>query len=196
MNTFLPYRDFSECARVLDSKRLGKQRVECLQILNILIGSNPNASWRNHPAVIMWRGFEIPLYEYSSAICREWISRGYKDTVLDKLNLLIKNSNLLQNAIACGRIHGTNKMILYFSDIPSKEILIKDPPWLGDDDLHASHRSNLMRKDLRFYRQYGWMEPVDMPYLWVSKSEKYMHLYVKKDAVKVSVEEIKEHGTP
>ncbi len=54
MQTFLPYPDFAESARVLDNKRLGKQRVEVLQILNVLTDST-RKGWRNHPAVAMWR---------------------------------------------------------------------------------------------------------------------------------------------
>lgn len=38
------------------------------------------------------------------------------------------------------------------------------PPWLGDEKLHASHRSNLRRKDAVFYSQFS--EPADMPYQW------------------------------
>src|SRR5579875_3068702 len=35
------------------------------------------------------------------------------------------------------------------------------PPWLGDPDLHASHRSNLLRKDPQWYGKFGWDEPDD-----------------------------------
>ena len=38
MQTFLPYASFEESAKVLDRQRLGKQRVECLQIFNALAG--------------------------------------------------------------------------------------------------------------------------------------------------------------
>ncbi len=38
MQTFLPYPDFKESFRALDSKRLGKQRVEAFQILNAIMG--------------------------------------------------------------------------------------------------------------------------------------------------------------
>ena len=44
MQTFLPYPDFIASARVLDSKRLGKQRVEALQVLRGLI--RPGYGWR------------------------------------------------------------------------------------------------------------------------------------------------------
>ena len=83
MQTFLPYEDFAECAKVLDYRRLGKQRVECLQILKAL--TLPSYGWQNHPAVKMWRNHEQSLVDYSRAICLEWIKRGYKDTCLDKI---------------------------------------------------------------------------------------------------------------
>ena len=38
MQTFLPYPDFKKSASCLDYKRLGKQRVEGLQILNAIQG--------------------------------------------------------------------------------------------------------------------------------------------------------------
>jgi hypothetical protein len=40
------------------------------------------------------------------------------------------------------------------------------PPWLGDERLHASHRSNLLRKDPEHYGQFEWTEPDDLPYWW------------------------------
>jgi hypothetical protein len=40
------------------------------------------------------------------------------------------------------------------------------PSWLGDDAVHASHRSNLLRKDLRHYSRFGWTEPDDLEYVW------------------------------
>jgi len=64
MQTFLPYASFEETASILDWRRLGKQRVEGLQIINILTMPDYVGSWRNHPSVKMWRGFEnaLPLY--------------------------------------------------------------------------------------------------------------------------------------
>jgi hypothetical protein len=81
MQTFLPYPDFKQSAVALDRKRLGKQRVEVLQIFNAL---KRGGGWSNHPAVNMWRGFEDALLLYGREMCREWISRGYKDTLLPR----------------------------------------------------------------------------------------------------------------
>ena len=56
MQTFLPDKSFVNSSRILDYRRLGKQRVEARQIYNILIGNTKSNAWRNHPAVLMWRG--------------------------------------------------------------------------------------------------------------------------------------------
>ena len=34
--------------------------------------------WRNHPAVLGWKGFEAGLLDYQRAVCAEW-SRRYPD---------------------------------------------------------------------------------------------------------------------
>jgi hypothetical protein len=47
-----------------------------------------------------------------------------------------------------------------------------DPPWLGDENFHASHRSNLLRKNPEYYSQFGWIESSDLPYIWPLAEEK------------------------
>lgn len=138
MQTFLPYADFERCAAALDPRRLGKQRVEAWQILRVLRGES--RGWRNHPAALMWRGYEDALGQYLNAMIAEWERRGY-----------------------------TNTMARY----PLPEgVEIVAPPWLGDEALHASHRSNLLRKDATFYGRYGWSEPPDLPYVWPVRLER------------------------
>lgn len=79
MQTFLPYPDFKRSAESLDRLRLGKQRVETLQLLRALLGMT--TGWRNHPAAKMWKGHEHWLRRYGYAVCDEWIRRGYRDGV-------------------------------------------------------------------------------------------------------------------
>lgn len=71
MNTFLPYPSFRHSAACLDDKRLGKQRVETIQILRAHL--DDGYGWQNHPAVRMWRGYSFQLAEYGIVICRELI---------------------------------------------------------------------------------------------------------------------------
>lgn len=62
----------------LDSKRLGKQRVEAMQILQTL---EHGSCWQNHVAVRMWRGYEDALKLYTNVIISEWKRRGFKNSM-------------------------------------------------------------------------------------------------------------------
>jgi hypothetical protein len=92
MNVFLPYSNFEKCAACLDSRRLWKQVLECHQILNLLAkmkayeAASPArkrqmvadktapTGWKNHPAVLMWVGYERALEQYMRAAMVEWIA--------------------------------------------------------------------------------------------------------------------------
>ena len=148
MQTFLPYPDFVRSARVLDGRRLGKQRVEALQIIRAL--RQPAHGWRNHPAVRMWRGFEEALTAYALAICAEWCARGYADTCADKI---------VQELTAMTR----RKRVRSQAELRA---LGKLPPWLGRRALHRSHRSALVRKEPAWYRPRLGEVPNDLPYVW------------------------------
>jgi hypothetical protein len=131
VQTFLPYPDFVKSVEALDFQRLGKQRVEAYQILNVLYrGDNTDVAWANHPAVRMWRGHIESLSEYLDCCIVAWIARG-----------------------------GENNMSLTRLSGPK-------PWWFGSDYFHRSHRSNLLRKDEVYYRQFGWTEPTNLPYVW------------------------------
>ena len=81
MQTFLPYRDFRESLKSLDWRRLGKQRVETHQVLNVLLGRTQTKGWRNHPITKMWRGYENALKVYFNLCVQEWIDRGYNNNM-------------------------------------------------------------------------------------------------------------------
>ena len=81
MQTFLPYPDIKKSIRCLDWKRLGKQRVEAMQIHNILTGKSESKAWRNHPAVLMWINYENALAVYMNTAINHWIERGYNNTM-------------------------------------------------------------------------------------------------------------------
>lgn len=140
MQTFLPYSDFKISAVCLDNRRLGKQRVECLQILKSL--TDVHYGWRNHPAVKMWEDYEAALYRYACAIIHQWTSWPIYgiDNCLEQITyIMIKNQ------------------------IPFEG---KDPFWLGDEKFHLSHRSKLLQKDYDFYRRFGWNVSNNLDYIW------------------------------
>lgn len=78
MQTFLPYADFEQFARALDVKRLGKQRVETIQVVRALTW--PDYGSASHPAVLMWKGFEEALGRYGFVCCDVWTELGFGDT--------------------------------------------------------------------------------------------------------------------
>lgn len=80
MQTFLPYPNFTDSAKCLDYRRLGKQRIECKQIYRALTAQS--TGWANHPAVKMWRGHTSSLLAYAIVMCLEWRDRGYEDNQL------------------------------------------------------------------------------------------------------------------
>jgi hypothetical protein len=147
MQTFLPWPDFERSARSLDDRRLGKQRVEAMQVLRAL--TRPTYGWQHHPAVRMWRGHEEALGAYALAVCREWRRRSYADTCAP---------TILADLAAAG--------------LPSPPRLQHElgpddlPDWLGDEAFHRSHRSALLRKDPQHYAAEFAGVPDDLPYVW------------------------------
>ena len=81
MQTFLPYSNFMETAKCLDYKRLGKQRVEAMQIINIIECKSKSKAWKNHPAVHLWENNIDALKLYCNTMIDEWIKRGYNNTM-------------------------------------------------------------------------------------------------------------------
>ena len=81
MQTFLPYPSFTKTFKTLDYRRLGKQRVEAKQILNVLLDRTTTKGWRNHPIVRMWEGYEPSLQLYHNLCINEWINQGYNNNM-------------------------------------------------------------------------------------------------------------------
>lgn len=142
MQTFVPFADYLMSATVLDMKRLGKQRVETLQILNTLSGNSKG--WVNHPAVRMWQGHELALVDYGVTFCKVWTNLGYKDTCTDKITALRKS-------------------------FPKRSASL--PSWWGDQELHDSHKSKLLQKDPVWYGRFDWSVPTDLDYIWPIKEQ-------------------------
>jgi hypothetical protein len=152
VQTFLPYADFERTARTLDPKRLGKQRVETIQVVRAL--TRPTYGWANHPAVLMWEGFEEALGSYGLTCCQVWTELGFGDTcaltIMTDLRAAGVDTVRTQRELAdAGAL----------------------PPWLGDEAIHRSHQSALVRKDRDRYRPLFPDIPDDLPYVWPVRSQ-------------------------
>jgi hypothetical protein len=92
--------------------------------------------WARHPASIMWRPYKAALISYALFGLDELERRG---------------------------LSYPQHRAFFESLLPQPDV---SPPWLGDERLHRSHRSALLRKDPEWYSQFGWSEPTDLPYFW------------------------------
>ncbi len=165
MITFLPYANFTQSAQTLDRQRLGKQRIEALQIFKTLLQREdiPPPKWINHPACLMWAGYEYDLCRYGYEICKEWKRRKYIDNLQQKFQ------------VAKEIMH----RLLYLSDLPQ---------WSENEELHRSHRLMLWKKDPYYYNQFA-EEALSFPldqeikYVWpITKGDTIPPLFNKEVA--------------
>lgn len=150
MQTFVPDIDPYIIAAMLDTKRLGKQIIECRQIGKAI--ANPGYGWQHHPAVAMWRNSPGGLLVYATYMNAEWEGRR-------------------------GKTHGayTNMLLDYGRSYAEAQVAALRweehfPSWWGRDDVILSHRSNLLRKDPEHYEHY-FTGRDDLPYVWPKDTE-------------------------
>ncbi len=152
VQTFLPYPDFERSARALDARRLGKQRVECLQVVRGL--TVPGYGWRHHPAVKMWRGHLEALGRYTLTCCEVWSEAGRADTCATTVVADLREAGVTR--------------IRAQSELAGADAL---PYWLGDPDVHRSHQSALVRKDPEHYGPLFADVPPDLDYVWPAPAD-------------------------
>ena len=142
MQTFITDFNMAQNAKNLDNKRLGKQRVEGLQIASCLL--EKETRWKNHPTVKMWKGYEeFLLYFYLNWIFDQWLRRGYKNEKCTE----------------------TYERLCNICKYPGFEN-IKTPLWLSIQFIE-SHRSNLIRKNPEFYRPLFLDTKEGLEYIWL-----------------------------
>lgn len=151
MQTFFTHENPKHTAKILDYKRLGKQRLETKQILTAIRqkksgdiymidknGRERLRGWINHPCTDMWFDYEDYLCYYGYIMCKEWIRRGYNDSLKPffKENMTATSYDSMEK-----------------------------PSWVACNKLHTSHRSNLLVKNYDYYRNY-FNVPLGIEYVW------------------------------
>lgn len=130
MQTFVPFANLDLSASTLDSRRLNKQLLEGRQIYKILSERKMTGPWTQHPAVKMWRNYDMGLYAYLKAVKNECVARGIQTE---------KNWSAITDMHESNWHRGSNVVM---------------PPWWGDNRVHESHRNNLFVKDPLFYAEF------------------------------------------
>jgi hypothetical protein len=162
MQTFTPYNDFEATARALDTKRLGKQRVEVIQIVRAL--TVPGYAWASHPAVLMWKGYEEALGRYGLTMCDVWTERGFGDTCAETITEDLRSIGV--------------DSIRSYDELASAGAL---PVWLFNPDVHRSHQSALVRKDPEHYRRFFPDVADDIAYVWPVRSAEVIERELRKE---------------
>lgn len=150
VNTFVVADTPEECARLLDKLRLGKQRVEGMQIIDVLTSLEngikvKNNAYVNHTATKMWSGYIPALKYYVNCMIREWIKRG------------------------C-----VNTMTIY----DDEEVSDVMPWWFKTKYLQMSHQMALLKKEYEYYESIFTFTVYEMRdyflrgYVWPSKLNK------------------------
>jgi hypothetical protein len=79
--------------------------------------------------------------------------KGYENALLAYYNAMLAEwSN-----------RGYHNIKLQLAIINGKVVL---PPWIGKDEFHVSHKSNLVRKLPEHYKKHFPAVPNDLPYFW------------------------------
>lgn len=187
MQTFLPYSSFASSVSVLDTLRLGKQRVEAMQLVIIyeqqkLRHFNPGIFCKVRDIYNNQRElFKELMYVYLQDM-NEIALFNFLDKFTDVVNETYLELNIpWENHSASVMWRGySDALKLYYNTTINEWIkrgyinnmpIIKTntpnfPYWINNEEFHASHRSNLLRKDPEHYAKFGWTEPDDLPYCW------------------------------
>lgn len=138
VNTFHP-----ELLSILDTKRLGKQRLEAMMILRAL--KKETKGWMNHPATKMWTGYELALKKYFNETVSEWVRRGHNNTY---------------------------ELFPEVEQHESSSQTILQPPWISNTHVLNSHKARLIQKDASYYQPHFQDLPahcLNYGYIWPSK---------------------------
>ena len=146
MITLLPVKSFVKSMEFLDTLTLDRQRIEAAMILEVLTEED-----------------YLPHVKFVSPFNREFI-HWFK---CPSVQMWKGYEEWLKLYIACAI--GEFKFRGHSSNIatPKYDTSLQDPPeWLGLEELHASHRSNLIRRLPSHYQKFWPSENEELPYYW------------------------------
>lgn len=184
MQTFMPYQSFKRTAKVLDQRRLGKQRVETYQIMGTLLGLRlktgevidtgrteiihyEDQTWEEVPVLqrVQWEPKDWVVEEREPGHWRRhpavlmWA--GHESWLMGYQSMICREWTDRGFKDTCyDKTHA-----LY---VASGWRVGPKPEWLGNRAFHRSHKSNLLRKDPEHYGPLFPNVPDDLEYVWPS----------------------------
>jgi hypothetical protein len=191
MNTFLTYPNDLESSRSLDYRRLGKQRVETLQLLQTILKGDLAKGWKNHPSTKIWRDHPFALAIYGVSNCFAWTDLGYKDSCglkISELVLQLNDAGLLKSKESAFIDEVGRDVLSVYSQLQTIVALEHAsylcgntkykwarPDWYFDQEVHSKYRASLLYKSLNqnpnestilHYKRFTWSETPEYGYKW------------------------------
>lgn len=150
MQTFLPYEDYAESAKVLDANRLNSQLNESLVIVRSLFRQYPvkksgKSGWEGHTVVEMWRDCELQLARYAKACAFEYLYN----------RPLAVNNEAKSLTSRKARFSFWNDLIEKLEDEGYPDTKIEH---LGDEEFHSAFRALLLFKDIQYATFRAWKQ--------------------------------------
>ncbi len=174
MQVFVPSSSVRESVRVLDNRRLGKQRVETYQIVMNILGVGPGERpvyKRDGSPKLKPNGKPVTEWDgtFHDRPPKGWSSHpaviAWRENVG---SLLIYQAHTCIEWEARGYRdtcwQKTRLAVEY--RYPGKIFGPKMPDWWGDESVHSSHRAALLYKEPEWYSQFGWTETPAYEYVW------------------------------
>ena len=148
MNTFLPYEDYHETAKVLDNLRLNTTINEALVILRSISRVYPVkertqlSGFEGHTIAKFWTGYEFELAKYGFALAQEYLQRP------------ISSNNPIESLNKKKVRYQQWKQLIEFMEDQGWEAI--KPSLLGDETFHSGFRSFLLYKDIQAETYKKW----------------------------------------
>lgn len=152
--TYLPLQNFLETFQHMSDYDVGRQMHEAGITLDYIVGLGHEKLSDRYPVTRMWKGYPSALAFYHSMAIREHVMRGGRPLRVAAYDFY--------HEFRIETLHYAHRKL-----VPVTEI--EYPPWLGDEQLHASHRGALFRRNPEHYLQ--WMEDKDLPLFWPEGAE-------------------------
>ena len=196
MQVFVPHETYAESVRVLDLKRLGKQRVETYQVILVLLKLQPGMRQEvdklGQPRVRydVERDVFVPIMEWDGTfkprVPRGWRTHpvvvAWKDNLTALFDYQVATVNEWQSRGYKDTCLNKSQHAMRWAFADDHGMDVNDPLckpefkewmrkrdkpwWWGTPEIHASHRAALLYKAPEHYAQFGWTETPAYDYVW------------------------------
>lgn len=155
MTIYMTHTKFHASSEALDKARLDRQINLVGKTLKVLEG-DPTDDSHEDMIVRAWEGYTAALAWYGLILCNAWLQWKPSSQVTIRTRQAVWFNEVFEDAMEFDAETSREEMISRLPELP---------PWVGNKNVHRSHRSNLIRKFPARYADMFPGTPEDMPHL-------------------------------